>query len=144
MAGWTIRAFRIDDFDDARALWEASNGVGLDESDSRERIDAFLARNPGLSSVAALDGKIVGAVLCGQDGRRALIYHLAVAEEHRRQGMGVALVRACLAKLRGQGIRKCHIMVFGDNHQALGFWRHVGAKVRTDLVLSSIATEEGL
>jgi ribosomal protein S18 acetylase RimI-like enzyme len=140
MATWTIRTFRIDDYDGARALWVASKGIGLDESDSRDRIEVFLTRNPGLSFVADLDGAIVGAVLCGQDGRRALVYHLAVAEERRRQGVGAALVRACLESLRAQGIRKCHIMVFGDNHEALRFWKHVGAKERTDLVLSSIAT----
>ncbi|MEA2697891.1 MAG: N-acetylglutamate synthase [Myxococcales bacterium] len=140
MNNWTIRPFRIDDYDGARALWEASKGIGLDASDSRDRIEAFLARNAGLSSVADLDGAIVGAVLCGQDGRRALVYHLAVADKHRRQGVGAALVRACLAKLREQGIHKCHILVFGENHEALLFWKHIGAKERTDLVLSSIDT----
>jgi ribosomal protein S18 acetylase RimI-like enzyme len=86
----------------------------------------------------------VGAVLCGHDGRRALVYHLAVADAHRHQGMGSALVRACLTALREQGIGKCHIMVFRDNHETSQFWNHLGAKERTDLVLSSIATEGGV
>ncbi len=137
MPPWTIRPFATDDYAAAHALWEASEGVGLDASDSRERIEAFLQRNPGLSAVAEVDGTIIGAVLCGHDGRRGLIYHLAVARAHRRQGMGAALVGASLAALRSAGIRKCHVLVFADNHAANQFWRRQGAKLRIDLTLST-------
>jgi ribosomal protein S18 acetylase RimI-like enzyme len=133
----SLRPFAIDDYAAARALWEASEGVGLDASDSRERIEAFLRRNPGLSAIATVDGAIVGAVLCGHDGRRGLIYHLAVARAHRRQGVGAALVAASLAALRAEGIHKCHVLVFADNDEAHQFWRRQGAKVRADLTLST-------
>ena len=143
MATWSIRPFRNDDYAAARALWEASKGVGLDDSDSRERIEAFLRRNPGLSAVAEVNGTVIGAVLCGHDGRRGLIYHLAVARSHRRQGVGAALVATSLAALRAEGIRKCHILVFADNHEANQFWQRQGAKVRTDLTLSTFTIEGG-
>ncbi len=142
MPTWSIRPFALDDYAAARALWEASEGVGLDDSDSRERIQAFLRRNPGLSAVAEVDGTVVGAVLCGHDGRRGLIYHLAVAHAHRRQGVGAALVSASLAALRAEGIRKCHVLVFADNHEANQFWRRQGSKVRTDLTLSTFTIED--
>ena len=142
MPTWNIRPFAIDDYMAARALWEASEGVGLDGSDSRERIEAFLRRNPGLSAVAEQDGTVVGAVLCGHDGRRGLIYHLAVAREHRRQGVGAALVAAALVALRAEGIRKCHVLVFADNDEANQFWRRQGAKIRTDLTLSTFTIED--
>jgi N-acetylglutamate synthase len=142
MPSWSIRPFAIDDYATARALWEASEGVGLDGSDSRERIQAFLQRNPELSAVAEEDSTMIGAVLCGHDGRRGLIYHLAVARAHRRQGVGAALVAASLAALRAEGIRKCHVLVFADNHEANQFWQRQGAKVRTDLMLSTFALED--
>jgi N-acetylglutamate synthase len=141
MANWSIRSFQIGDYAEARALWDACEGIGLDQSDSREQIQTFLTRNPGLSAVVDLGGAIVGAVLCGQDGRRGFIYHLAVASSHRRQGMGGALVKASLSALREQGIRKCHIMVFNHNHDASQFWTRLGAKVRTDVILSSMTIE---
>jgi ribosomal protein S18 acetylase RimI-like enzyme len=137
MPSWSIRPFAIDDYAAARALWEASEGVGLDDSDSRERIEAFLRRSPGLSAVAEVGDAVIGAMLCGHDGRRALIYHLAVARAHRRQGVGAALVAASLAALRAEGVRKCHVMVFTDNHDANQFWQRQGAKVRDDLTLST-------
>jgi ribosomal protein S18 acetylase RimI-like enzyme len=143
MPTWNIRPFAIADYAAARALWVASEGVGLDDTDSRERIQAFLQRNPGLSAVAEVDGTVIGAVLCGHDGRRGLIYHLAVARSQRRQGVGAALVAASLAALRAEGIRKCHVLVFADNHEANQFWRHQGAKVRTDLTLSTFTIGEG-
>ncbi|HSZ84288.1 MAG TPA: GNAT family N-acetyltransferase [Polyangia bacterium] len=139
---WSIRPFAIDDYAAARTLWEASEGVGLDASDSRERIEAFLRRNPWLSAIAEADGAVIGAVLCGHDGRRGLIYHLAVAREHRRQGVGAALVAAALVALRAEGIRKCHVLVFADNDEANQFWRRQGAKIRTDLTLSTFTIED--
>src|SRR5580692_3692620 len=96
----TIEPMTIADFDDVTALWQKTEGVGLNESDTREAIAIFLERNPGLSLIAR-DGrrKIIGAVLCGHDGRRGYLHHLAVASEHRRQGIGKTLVEACLSKL---------------------------------------------
>ena len=79
MTAITTRAFVIDDFERAVALWNAMEGVEICEGDAREEIRAYLERNPGLSRVVEDDGKIVAAALCGHDGRRGFIYHLAVA-----------------------------------------------------------------
>jgi GNAT superfamily N-acetyltransferase len=140
MADWSIRAFEAGDYMQVRTLWKASEGIGLDDSDSPEGLEAFLSRNPGLSAVADSGGTIVGAVLCGHDGRRGFIYHLIVAQSHRRRGVGTKLVSRCLAVLHERRIPKCHVMMFRTNDDAKQFWLKQGAKERTDLILASLAT----
>ncbi len=132
-----IRAMTIADYDDVYALWQACEGVGLSAADSRQGIRRFLSRNPGLSLVAVDDGRVVGAVLCGHDGRRGYVHHLAVAASHRRRGIGRALVERLLSTLRQQGIDKCHLFVFKDNRAAITFWHKVGYARRVELVMMS-------
>ena len=75
-------------YDKVLTLWRKSEGVGLSDADSNKSIHSYLKRNPGMSFVAKAEGKIVGAVLGGQDGRRGYIHHLAVRDDFRRQGIG--------------------------------------------------------
>ena len=89
-------------------------------------MEAYLARNPGLSFVARRAGKIVGAVLCGHDGRRGYLHHLAVEPSLRGQGIGSVLVRKCLAALAAIGVQRCNIFVFSDNESGKVFWRKTG------------------
>ena len=133
----TILPFTMADYDEVFALWQSSPGVGLSDVDSREGIAAYLARNPGLSFVARVSERLVGAVLCGTDGRRGYMHHLAVASPYRRQGIGEILVERCLSGLRAQGYQKCHIFVYGGNAEGQAFWERVGWKLRTDLVIMS-------
>jgi len=86
----------------------------LNESDTRPAIAAYLRRNPRLSFVAEKKGRVIGAVLCGHDGRRGYLHHLAVSKRHRQRGIGRQLVNACLAKLRTLGIQKCTIFLFAS------------------------------
>src|SRR5690348_16409898 len=96
-----IEPMSVADFEDVTCLWREAEGVGLSESDDRSGIEMFLQRNPGLSLVARNEtGEIIGAVLCGHDGRRGCLYHLAIARGHRRKGIGKSLVESCLARLR--------------------------------------------
>jgi ribosomal protein S18 acetylase RimI-like enzyme len=132
-----IREMAIQDYDEVLALWRTSEGVGLSDADSEEGVARFLARNPGLSFVARDGEHLVGAVLCGHDGRRGYIHHLAVSESHRRQGLGRALVARCLSALRRDGIGKCHIFVFADNQDTLTFWKSIGWTQRVELVMMS-------
>ena len=120
-------------YDEVLYLWQQSEGVGLNESDTRECIAAYLQRNPGLSLVARSERRVVGAVLCGHDGRRGYLHHLAVAVEHRRHGLGRLLVQTCLEKLASLGIQKCNLFVYAHNDAGQQFWTNGGWVERADL-----------
>jgi putative acetyltransferase len=137
-----VRSFRIEDYDAVIALWRRAEGVGLNESDTRPAIAVFLRRNPNLSFVAEKEGRIIGAVLCGHDGRRGYLHHLAVAKRHQRRGIGRQLVNTCLAKLRKAGIQKCNIFLFANNAAGMKFWAHTGWSLRTELRLMQIRLGE--
>lgn len=124
--GVTTRAFVMADYDAAIALWSSVEGVEICEGDSREEMAEYLQRNPGLSPVAEVDGKIVGAALCGHDGRRGWIYHLAVAGTNRRQKVGKLLLEACVNGLRAAGLKRAIILVAGDNPGGQQFWSRNG------------------
>lgn len=116
----------LGDYDAVVALWRRSEGVAMGESDTPAAIAAYLARNEGLSSVARIDGRVVGAVLCGHDGRRGLLHHLAVEADQRGRGIGRLLVQRSLDNLRAVGIIRCWIAVLGDNADGLAFWTRQG------------------
>jgi ribosomal protein S18 acetylase RimI-like enzyme len=122
MPSITTREFVIDDYEQTVALWHLVEGVEVAEGDSKEEIRAYLLRNPGLSRVAEKDGAIVGGVLCGHDGRRGLIYHLAVDPAQHGQGIGKRLVQECLTGLRAVGITRALILVAHDNASGHSFW----------------------
>ena len=134
---YAIREMTIRDYDEVLSLWKACEGVGLSDADSREGIESFLDRNPCLGHVARDGSELVGAILCGTDGRRGYIHHLAVSKHHRHQGLGRALVGRCLDALRRIGIQKCHIFVFGDNAGAIAFWNKVSWTQRVELTIMS-------
>lgn len=124
-----------DDLDAILTLWKITEGVGLRSADSIDEIERFLMRNPGLSFVAVDGSMMVGAVLCGHDGRRGYLHHLAVAESHRRGGIGRQLVDRCLIGLRSNGIMKCHLFIFVDNDIGMGFWQGIGWTHREELAM---------
>jgi len=132
-----ILQMTIADYDEVLALWKVSEGIGLSSADSRESIERFLERNPGLSFVAREDGKLVGVVLCGTDGRRGYLYHMAVTRSHRRRGLGRTLFEKCLESLKWQGVKKCHLLVYADNQDAIRFWSQTGWKHRVELIIMS-------
>lgn len=133
----TVRPFIMEDYDSAYALWNRTEGIGLSQADERDNIARYLGRNPGQSFVATENGNLVGAVLCGNDGRRGFLHHLAVDHACRRRGVGRALVMRCLEALALQGMRKCHIFVIAANEEGKLFWRSVGWEERTTLVVMS-------
>jgi len=120
------RAFEIADYDAAVQLWSRVEGVEIAEGDSKEDIEFYLLRNPGLSRVAEDNGAIVGASLCSHDGHRGYIYHLAVAPEYHGRGVGRKLVAECLDGLRELGLKRALILVATDNPQGQAFWRRCG------------------
>ncbi|MCL2194804.1 MAG: GNAT family N-acetyltransferase [Oscillospiraceae bacterium] len=139
----TIRLMTIDDYDDVYALWASLPGIGLHGyEDSHEGMDYYLRRNPASCFVAESGGEIVGAVLCGNDGRRGYINHLAVAQQHQSKGIGKALLNACLAAMREEKITKCAIAVFRNNDAGNAFWDSMGITRREEVVHCTLSTEE--
>ena len=134
-ADWQVRGMTIADYAEVNALWRATEGLGLSESDEREPIAAYLDRNPGMSFVAVNENIIVGAVLGGHDGRRGYLHHLAVVPRWRHHGVGRALVEASLAQLKAAGLPKCNLFLYGHNADGRAFWLKHGWSAREDLVL---------
>ncbi|WP_437882485.1 GNAT family N-acetyltransferase [Pseudomonas sp. LRF_L74] len=117
-----IRPVTVEDHPALLALWQRTPGVRLRDEDGFEAFCAYLARNPGLSSLVEIDGKLVGCLMAGHDGRRGYLQHLAVEPERRRQGVARALLQHTLGQLAALGIRKSHVFVLQDEPQALAFW----------------------
>jgi N-acetylglutamate synthase len=139
----TVCPMAMTDYEDVLLLWQASEGVGLSEADAPARICSYLERNPELSFVAREGTLLAGAVLCGHDGRRGFIHHLAVHPSYRRRGLGRRLVEQCLHALADAGIDKCHLFVFHKNIGAVAFWERLGWQQRLDLITMSRRLEPG-
>lgn len=116
------------------ALWKSIKGFGIRSiDDSREGVERFLRRNPTTSMVAVEQGEVIGAILCGHDGRRGCFYHVCVREDFRRQGIGKQMAVAAMEALRAEQISKVSLIAFRSNEVGNGFWKHVGWTFREDL-----------
>jgi ribosomal protein S18 acetylase RimI-like enzyme len=120
------REFRLTDYDAAVALWHRTEGIEVAEGDERAEIAEFIRRNPGLSRVAFDGSTLAGVALCGNDGRRGHIYHLAVEPAYQGRGIGRRLVDECLQGLRAAGLKRAIILVATDNPRGRAFWKRCG------------------
>ena len=138
-----IRLMTAADYAQVYALWRSTPGMGLNNlDDCAEGIARYLQRNPTTCFVAEEVGALIGTILSGHDGRRAFIYHLAVAAPYRRQGIGKALVEAALEALRAEGIHKAALVVMANNASGNAFWEQLGFTTRPDLVYRNRKLDE--
>jgi len=123
-----LREFRFpDDYDEVRQFWEGvEKGIHVGSSDAPAEIQKKIQRDPGLFLVAEKNHKIVGTVIGGFDGRRGMIYHLAVTDSLRGQGVGSRLMSEVEARLRAKGCLKCYLIVLRDNEAAVNFYKGLG------------------
>ena len=129
-----IRVMTADDYDGVHALWMKIHGFGIRSiDDSRAGIARFLKRNPKTSVVAIEDGKIVGSILCGHDGRRGGFYHVCVDEEYRMRGIGKGMVVKAMEALKEEEINKVSLIAFTRNDVGNAFWKQIGWTKREDL-----------
>lgn len=129
-----IRVMTMEDYDGVRALWMKIKGFGIRSiDDSREGVELFLKRNPTTSVVAEEDGKIVGSILCGHDGRRGCLYHVCVDEAYRMRGIGKSMVVKCMEALKEEKINKVSLIAFTKNDIGNAFWKEIGWTKREDL-----------
>ena len=124
------------DLDECIALWRVSEGINLNESDTKPNLIMFLRRNPAMSCIAKMmDDTLAGAVLCGHDGRRGYLHHLAVDKRFKGQGIAKRLINACFDRLRSEGILKCNIFVLNENFEGARFWDSQGWIRRDDFFI---------
>lgn len=129
-----IRTMAMEDYEQVHKLWESISGFGIRSiDDSREGVERFIARNPKTSMVTVCAGQIVGAILCGHDGRRACFYHVCVKESYRKRGIGQQMVNACLAALKEEKINKVNLVAFTSNEVGNRFWQGLGWSFRSDV-----------
>jgi ribosomal protein S18 acetylase RimI-like enzyme len=134
-----IHPLRSEDYAAAMALWQGCDGIRLRRENTSEwSFHRFIARNSGVCLGVWKGDELIAAVLVGHDSRRAYLYHLAVEESHRRQGIGRRLVQAVIRELSRIDIAKAHLFVEADNDIGLSFWRAMGAEQRTDLTSFSL------
>lgn len=130
-----IRKMSIEDYEAVYALWANTPNMGLRTlDDSKEGIAMFLRRNPETCFVAEKEGKLVGVIMAGNDGRRGYIYHTAVHPDCRKQGIGSTLVDTTLSALKQIGISKVALVVFEKNAGGNAYWEKQGFTVRSDLI----------
>ena len=123
-----IREFRFpSDYEPVYALWKSiEKGVHVGRSDTPAEIEKKIARDPDLFLVAESDGAIIGSVIGGYDGRRGLIYHLAVAAAFRSKGIGSCLMDEVESRLRAKGCLKCYLLVTSDNTEVGQYYQRRG------------------
>lgn len=129
-----IRKMTIEDYEDVYALWRKIKGFAIRSvDDSRTGIERFLKRNPNTSVVAVKNDRIVGAILCGHDGRRGCLYHVCVEPSYRKQGIGSAMVTSVMEALKAENISNVSLIAFTENDLGNAFWQRIGWTKRNDL-----------
>jgi ribosomal protein S18 acetylase RimI-like enzyme len=123
---YTIRQMKIGDYTRVYALWKETEELSLEESDSKESLGIYLRRNRGFCFVACDGDQIIGTILCGHEGRRGILRHLAVGRNCRHRGIARALIKQCLSALARAGIRKCNTFVLDGNEEGKRFWENMG------------------
>ena len=129
-----VRTMTIDDYEEVSLLWHKIKGFSIRSiDDSREGVARFLKRNPDSSVVAVEDSRVVGAILCGHDGRRGCMYHVCVDPEYRMRGIGKSMVVFAMNALKKENISKVSLIAFTKNEVGNKFWRCIGWTKREDL-----------
>lgn len=129
-----IRVMKLSDYEGVHDLWMSIHGFGIRSiDDSKEGVEKFIKRNPNTSVVAVEGDRIIGAILCGHDGRRGTLYHVCVAEDKRQHGIGSKMADFALEQLKKEGINKATLIAFTSNTVGNAFWKHYGFDFREDL-----------
>ena len=134
---------KITDYEKVYALWMSCKNMGFNDiDDSKEGIARFLERNPNTSFVAIENDELLGIILGGHDGSRGYIYHMSVAENQRKKGIGSSLVKKCLESFKNEKISKVALLVFKYNETGNAFWEKQGFILREDINYRNIGLRE--
>ena len=130
---YQIRTMEESDYEEVYELWTTIHGFAMRSlDDSKDGILKFIKRNPNTSVVAVVDGKIVGSILAGHDGRHGSFYHVCVHEDYRKHGIGKAMVTSAMVRLKNEGINKVQLVAFSGNEIGNHFWHAEGWRERGD------------
>lgn len=127
-----LRSGVVDDVDAVMALWAVAAENDGRPSDRREMVAALVARDPDALLLAEVDGAIVGSLIAGWDGWRFHLYRLAVHPDHRRRGIGAALLDAAHARFTALGATRVDAMVLDANDLGAAIWRASGYERQDD------------
>jgi GNAT superfamily N-acetyltransferase len=122
----TVRAAGDDDVDAVLELWDDAADPGRTILDEPADVRRLLASPAGSLLVAETDGRVVGTIIAGWDGWRGNLYRLVVAADHRRGGVGRALVTAAEQHLREHGCPRITALVSLGLPEAPSFWPAAG------------------
>ena len=131
-----VRGMKESDYGALVELWSQFPGNTMTGADGPEGFGAFLARNGRFCYTAEEDGRVVGSVMAGTDGRRGYVYHLAVDPGRQGEGLGRMLMERAEESLREAGIEKAHLFIYADN-PAIRFYRRAGWHLREDIEVMS-------
>ena len=134
-----LREFTLNDYDTVYALWQnAGDGLGIGRSDTRDEIAKKFQRDPDLFLVAEDSGKIIGTVIGGYDGRRGLIYHLAVDHAYRQRGIGKMLMDELERRMIAKGCLKAYLLVTEGGKDVIEFYRKMGWEVMPVTIMGRV------
>ena len=124
---YKIRKMTIADYTEVYKLWHEIKNFAIRQiDDSKDGIVKFLNRNKTTCVVAVCDGKIIGSILCGHDGREACFYHVCVREDMRNCGVATHMVNYIIDKLNKLNINKIKLVAFKENKLGNKFWKDIG------------------
>lgn len=128
-----IAALAESRIDAAVALWTAAGLVrpwNDPHADARRALAGPAATIFGAISSDAL----VGTVMTGHDGHRGWVYYLAVAAEHRRQGIAGLLLAAAEGWCAERAMPRLNLMVRGGDDAVIGYYERRGYR-QSDVVV---------
>jgi ribosomal protein S18 acetylase RimI-like enzyme len=123
---YTVRAAQPTEARAILDLWQGARSTHATTPDRIEDVHRLLAETPGSLLVADAGDKLAGALIAAWDGWRGNMYRLVVLWEHRRRGVGLALVRAGEEHLRRQGAYRITALVAHEDEVASAFWQSAG------------------
>lgn len=124
--GFTVRRCRLSDVSAVLGLWAGARSNHASTPDRPDDVERLVDDSPAALLVAERDGEIVGVLIAAWDGWRGNMYRLAVRDGHRREGIGLTLIRAAEKYLRERGAHRVTALVAFDDEVAAGFWEAAG------------------
>jgi ribosomal protein S18 acetylase RimI-like enzyme len=121
-----IRPAKQADVPGVLQLWANARSEHAATPDRQPDVERLVHELPGSLLVAERAGEIVGTLIAAWDGWRGNMYRLAVHPVHRRQHIGLALVRAGEARLRERGARRVTALVANEDRVAGALWDAAG------------------